>query len=61
MAHYPRSFREFRRRFPDGAACGDHLARTRWPEGLGLVVHCIKNTTTMTSKAILKALLHWRA
>ena len=33
MADYPRSLREFQRRFPDDAACGEHLARTRWPEG----------------------------
>lgn len=33
MADYPRSLREFQRRFPDDAACGEHLARTRWPGG----------------------------
>jgi predicted RNA-binding Zn-ribbon protein involved in translation (DUF1610 family) len=33
MADYPRSLREFQRRFPDDAACGEHLARTRWPRG----------------------------
>src|SRR5512134_1446113 len=33
MAAYPRSLHEFQRRFPDDAACGEHLARTRWPEG----------------------------
>ena len=33
MADYPRSLREFQGRFPDDAACGEHLARTRWPEG----------------------------
>ena len=39
MVDYPRSLREFQRRFPDDAACGEHLARTRWPEGFSCP-HC---------------------
>lgn len=33
MADYPRSLRDFQKRFPDDAACAEHLARTRWAEG----------------------------
>jgi predicted RNA-binding Zn-ribbon protein involved in translation (DUF1610 family) len=33
MAGFPRSLREFQQRFPDDAACAEHLAATRWPEG----------------------------
>ena len=33
MAGFPRSLREFQQRFPDDAACAEHLAVTRWPAG----------------------------
>jgi hypothetical protein len=33
MAAGPRSIAEFQAMFPDEAACAEHLARTRWPEG----------------------------
>jgi predicted RNA-binding Zn-ribbon protein involved in translation (DUF1610 family) len=33
MPDFPRSLREFQRRFPDDAACTEHLASTRWPDG----------------------------
>lgn len=29
MADYPRSLRDFQKRFPDDAACAEHLTRTR--------------------------------
>ena len=30
---YPRNLGEFRRRFPDDAACLGYLVETRWPDG----------------------------
>jgi transposase-like protein/predicted RNA-binding Zn-ribbon protein involved in translation (DUF1610 family) len=33
MADFPRSLREFQRRFPDDAACAEYLASARWPDG----------------------------
>jgi predicted RNA-binding Zn-ribbon protein involved in translation (DUF1610 family) len=33
MADFPRSLREFQRWFPDEAACAEHLASARWPDG----------------------------
>jgi hypothetical protein len=33
MADFPTSVREFRRMFPNDAACAEHLAKTRWPGG----------------------------
>ena len=33
MAGFPRSLREFQQRFPDDAACAEHLVVTRWPAG----------------------------
>jgi hypothetical protein len=33
MAEYPRTVLEFRDWFADDAACRDHLAKQRWPEG----------------------------
>ena len=33
MADYPRSLLDFQRRFADDAACAQHLARQRWPDG----------------------------
>jgi predicted RNA-binding Zn-ribbon protein involved in translation (DUF1610 family)/transposase-like protein len=33
MADFPRSLREFQKRFPDDAACADYLAAKRWPDG----------------------------
>src|SRR5665811_1900542 len=33
MAEYPHTVLEFRDWFADDAACGEYLARLRWPEG----------------------------
>jgi transposase-like protein len=33
MADFPRSLREFQLRFPDDAACAEHLIAARWPDG----------------------------
>lgn len=33
MVDFPRSLREFQRRFPDGATCAEYLASARWPDG----------------------------
>ena len=33
MSDFPRSLLEFRRHFPDDAACAAYLAAARWPEG----------------------------